>query len=92
MIANIVGAPPYFTPNDDGYNDYWKIKGIDEQLLRNFRINIFDRYGKLLKVFSNIIEGWDGTYNGHQMPADDYWYVVNLEDGRTVKGHFALKR
>jgi gliding motility-associated-like protein/uncharacterized delta-60 repeat protein len=88
----IVGAPPYFTPNDDGYNDYWKIKGIDEQLLRNFRINIFDRYGKLLKVFSNIIEGWDGTYNGHQMPADDYWYVVNLEDGRTVKGHFALKR
>lgn len=91
MIA-VVGAPPYFTPNDDGYNDYWKIKGIEEQFVGDFNISIFDRYGKLLKVFANTTsEGWDGKYNGHQMPSDDYWFVANLKD-RTVKGHFALKR
>lgn len=88
----VIGAPPYFTPNDDGHNDYWKIKGIDEQVVEDFNITIFDRYGKLLKVFANTTsEGWDGKYNGHQMPSDDYWFVANLKD-RTVKGHFALKR
>ncbi len=55
-------------------------------------IHIFDRYGKLLKQISPLSQGWDGTFNGDQMPSSDYWYSIQLEDGRVLKGHFSLKR
>ena len=55
-------------------------------------IYIYDRFGKILKQISAIGPGWDGTYNGKLMPADDYWFTIELPDGRSAKGHFALKR
>ncbi|MEP2747642.1 MAG: T9SS type B sorting domain-containing protein [Nonlabens ulvanivorans] len=55
-------------------------------------IYIFDRYGKLIKQIDAQGIGWDGTYNGNPMPSSDYWYLVELSDGRSFKGHFALKR
>lgn len=88
----ILGIPNFFTPNDDGYNDYWNIKGVNASFNAKTIIYIFDRYGKLLKQISPLSQGWNGTYNGQQMPATDYWYSVQLEDGRVVKGHFSLKR
>ena len=38
--------PNYFTPNNDGYNDVWKI-----ELPTSYEasISIYDRYGKLIK-------------------------------------------
>lgn len=89
---NVLGAPKYFTPNGDGYNDYWNIRGISDSYQANSIIHIFDRFGKLLKQISPTGLGWDGTYNGNLSPASDYWYTVQFEDGRTAKGHFALKR
>lgn len=89
----LVGAPLYFTPNNDGYNDYWKIKGINAYFFKNSKATIFDRYGKLIKVLLNAAsEDWDGTYDGYPLPADDYWFVLSLDDGRITKGHFSLKR
>ncbi|TDX11252.1 T9SS type B sorting domain-containing protein [Flavobacterium sp. S87F.05.LMB.W.Kidney.N] len=88
----VFGIPPFFTPNVDGYNDYWNVEGIDTVTKEKARIEIFDRYGKLLKVITALSQGWDGTFMGRQMPADDYWYVIKLEGGKVFKGHFALKR
>ncbi len=88
----VLGIPKYFTPNNDGYNDYWNIQGANETLNSGAKILIFDRYGKLLKQITATGNGWDGTYTGSPMPADDYWYSIKLEDGREVKGHFSLKR
>lgn len=88
----VLGIPKFFTPNGDGFNDTWNIKGASETFNRNAVIRIFDRYGKLIKQLSPIGNGWDGTFNGDNLPADDYWYVVTLEDKRVIKGHFALKR
>jgi gliding motility-associated-like protein len=53
---------------------------------------IFDRFGKLIKQINAAGKGWDGTYNGQPLPADDYWYILSADDGTTTKGHFALKR
>ncbi|MFB3386615.1 T9SS type B sorting domain-containing protein [Flavobacterium sp. LAR06] len=88
----VFGIPKFFTPNQDSHHDYWNVEGIEEVSNSKTTIQIFDRYGKLLKQISTMSQGWDGTYLGTNMPADDYWYVVNLEDGRIFKGHFALKR
>ncbi|TPG35420.1 T9SS type B sorting domain-containing protein [Flavobacterium pectinovorum] len=88
----VLGIPTFFTPNQDGSNDTWNLKGVNSVFNAKTTIQIFDRYGKLLKEINPMGEGWDGTYVGQQMPATDYWYSIRLEDGRIFKGHFALKR
>lgn len=89
----VISVPKFFTPNNDGFNDYWNVKGVKVTLDTNSVIYIYDRYGKLLKQWilsSN--EGWDGTFNGSQLPSDDYWYAIKFENNKVVKGHFSLQR
>jgi gliding motility-associated-like protein len=88
----VLGIPTYFTPNGDGFNDTWNVKGVSSFYNSNTEVRIFDRYGKLLKQIGAAGLGWDGTFNGEPLPSDDYWYVVKFEDGRTFRGHFSLKR
>ncbi|MGO4904366.1 T9SS type B sorting domain-containing protein [Flavobacterium sp. W20_MBD1_R3] len=88
----VIGTPNFFTPNGDGINDYWNIKGINATFNPNSIIYIFNRYGKLLKQITASSQGWDGTFTGQPLPSDDYWYTVKLDDGREAKGHFSLKR
>ncbi|MBU3822422.1 T9SS type B sorting domain-containing protein [Flavobacteriaceae bacterium XHP0103] len=91
--VTVFDIPKFVTPNNDGYFDRWHVAGIEQ--LPGTIVYIYDRYGKLLKTLPHTSLGWDGTYNGHNMPADDYWFVANIEqegNAFTIKGHFALKR
>ncbi|MCL9806453.1 T9SS type B sorting domain-containing protein [Flavobacterium amniphilum] len=90
MEISVLGIPNYFTPNGDGYHDYWNMEGIGQRT--SAKIMIFDRFGKLIKQISLQSQGWDGTYAGNPLPSADYWYTVELADGRILKGHFAMKR
>ena len=55
-------------------------------------IQIYDRYGKLLKTFNPWqSKGWNGKYNGNLLAPDDYWYYMVLPDGKKYRGHFTLK-
>ncbi len=87
----IIGFPKFFTPNGDSSNEYWQIIGASQGLL-TANITIYDRYGKLLRQFSTTDTGWDGTMDGRQLPASDYWFNVNFSDGKQFQGHFTLKR
>lgn len=89
--ATIINYPHFFTPNGDGINDFWNIKGVADRS----RILIFDRFGKVLKQLFTNSAGWDGTYNGQLMFSDDYWFTIDyVENGieRTFKANFSLKR
>jgi gliding motility-associated-like protein len=86
----VLDYPRFFTPNNDGFNDNWTIKNLD--LLPKSSISIFDRYGKLLKQLNSTNTGWNGTYTGKELIADDYWFTITFEDGKIIKGHFSLKR
>ncbi|WP_264521814.1 T9SS type B sorting domain-containing protein [Flavobacterium sp. N1994] len=91
--VQIIDYPHYFTPNGDGIHDTWNIVGLGGQ--PDARIYIFDRYGKLLKQISSTGDGWDGTFNGHLLPSDDYWFSVDYIENATAKqfkAHFTLKR
>jgi gliding motility-associated-like protein len=97
--VSIVNYPKYFTPNGDGYHDYWNITGLDTQENADATIYIFDRYGKLVKQISPQGEGWDGTYNGRPLPGDDYWFSITYKETidntavqKEFRAHFALKR
>ncbi|WP_298550730.1 T9SS type B sorting domain-containing protein [uncultured Algibacter sp.] len=92
LIIPVIGHPKFFTPNGDGHNDFWQIKGINSNNQSNSIVSIYDRYGKLLKQIRPSEKGWDGTFNGSIMSTDDYWFRVYLEDGREFSGHFTLKR
>jgi gliding motility-associated-like protein len=86
---NVLGYSKFFTPNGDGYNDYWNIKGGEKTL---YTINIYDRFGKLLKSLNSLSTGWDGKFNNLDMPTSDYWFVFKTSEGREITGHFSLKR
>lgn len=90
--VSVLGIPAYFTPNGDGYHDYWNIQGMSTTIHANTKILIFDRFNKLLKELNPHSQGWDGTYLDNPLPANDYWYTIQLGDGRLLKGHFSLKR
>lgn len=86
----VIDYPRFFTPNGDGYNDTWTIKNLN--LLPQATIQIFNRYGKLLKQFNSPNFSWNGTFNNYLLPADDYWFNLIFENGKNIKGHFSLKR
>lgn len=87
----ILSIPKFFTPNNDGFNDLWNVKGI--LYYPNAELRIFDRYGKFLKELRPTSLGWDGTFNGQELPASDYWYVFKMDATAPEKrGHFTLKR
>ncbi len=92
IMVSVIGYKYFFTPNSDGINDTWQVLGISEQFQAESLIYIFDRHGRLLTQIATDGEGWDGTYNGSALPADDYWFRVNLEDGRSFTGNFSLIR
>ena len=89
---SVIGFPRYFTPNGDGVNDYWQIKGLASRNQLKGTISIFDRFGKLLTELDPTSTGWDGYYQGSLLPSSDYWFSATLEDGRLFKDHFTLKR
>lgn len=88
----VIGFPKFFTPNGDATNDFWTVDAFDEEFFANSRVQIFDRQGKLLTELSRENKSWDGRYNGNLMPSADYWFLVELSDGRTFTKHFSLKR
>ena len=89
---SILKVPKFFTPNGDGYNDTWDIVGISPKFYANSKIYIFDRFGKLLADVNPLGIGWNGIHDGQPLPSNDYWYVVRLENGRIIRGHFSLVR
>ncbi|TRX21455.1 T9SS type B sorting domain-containing protein [Flavobacterium franklandianum] len=86
----VLDYPRFFTPNGDGYNDIWKIKNLD--LFPNSTLTIYNRYGKILTEINTVNPYWTGKYNGKELPSDDYWFQLNLGEGKIIKGHFTLKR
>jgi gliding motility-associated-like protein len=86
----LLNYPKFFTPNNDGFNDFWRIKF--SQVEPNLTVTILDRYGKLITSLESNSPGWDGTYNGMQLPSNDYWFEVRRENGNIHRGHFAMKR
>lgn len=95
VISNIqvFSFPNFFTPNGDGFNDYWNIIGNTH--LVNMKIYLFDRFGKFLKQTNPQNQGWDGNYNGRPLPSSDYWFKIEyIENGinKQFYSHFTLKR
>ena len=96
LVVSVVEFPKFFTPNNDGINDTWAIKGANSTFFPTSQISIFNRFGKVVAQIKIDNPGWNGYYNGKILPSDDYWYSINLIDRNGIvrerKGNLSLIR
>ncbi|HEX8516196.1 MAG TPA: gliding motility-associated C-terminal domain-containing protein [Bacteroidia bacterium] len=68
-----------FTPNNDGNNDTWYIGNIHKY--PDCRIELYNRYGKLVFKSTGYNNTWDGRVSGEELPAGTYFYDLNPGPG-----------
>lgn len=70
--------PTGFTPNNDGVNDEFILKGLALNSNDECTIVVYNRWGQKVFETNTIKKGWDGTYNGLLQDAGAYAYIVKL--------------
>ena len=70
LPANLV-----LTPNNDGINDFWVIRGLEEHY-KDLSLTIFSSFGQILFQSKNYDNTWDGTYKGKVLPSGVYYYLL----------------
>ena len=68
-----VWFPNAFTPKLETNNFF---KPFTANTLQDYELHIFDRGGNLVFTTTDIEEGWDGTYKGHDCPQGSYVYIA----------------
>ncbi len=73
--------PDAFSPNGDGVNELFVVKGND---VKTFEMYIFNRWGLQLFHTTNINQGWNGAVNnsGAISQEDAYVYVIKVTDNK----------
>ncbi len=71
--------PTAFTPNGDAANDFWKITSpIGMEQYDNAIVRIYNKRGQLVHEMIGFDHLWDGSSNGRELPADVYYYTIDL--------------
>lgn len=78
-----VNAPIVFSPNGDGFNDYFVIENIDTY--PENKVQVVDRTGKIIFEKENYRNDWNGYVNSRILVKDSYFYVI------WTKGHIAKR-
>lgn len=83
FVLNVINCdidiPNVFTPNGDGYNDAFVIKGLDKY--PGSSITILDRNGKLVYQSTDYKNDWKAV----NLPAGTYFYSLILNDGNNTE-------
>jgi gliding motility-associated-like protein len=70
---NEVFIPTAFTPNQDGRNDLFRVRGNN---IEQVRINIFNQWGE--RIYSAPLNFWDGKVKGDLVQNGTYMYVIDV--------------
>ena len=70
-------APNAFSPDGDGINDFFNISG---QKIEDFQIEIYNRWGQMVYKSIDLSNGWDGTFNGKNLPTGTYVYKIKTRE------------
>ncbi|MEQ7798604.1 Ig-like domain-containing protein [Pedobacter sp. ASV1-7] len=86
-----VKATNILSPNNDGYNDKWKIDNID--FYPNNEVKIFDKAGRLIYSKKGYDNSWDGTFNGTALAEGTYYYIIDFgTNRRAFRGFITIVR
>ncbi|WP_344757811.1 gliding motility-associated C-terminal domain-containing protein [Mucilaginibacter dorajii] len=78
LVLKDIMIPNTFTPNGDGVNDTWEITNLAD--FPKATIDIYNRYGASIYHSIGYVRPWNGIYNGKELPAGTYYYLINLKD------------
>lgn len=70
-------VPNAFSPNNDGIND--KLLLFSDCEMNNVQLSIFSHKGTLIFQTNDLNAGWDGTFNGQEMPVGVYIWQLSFE-------------
>jgi gliding motility-associated-like protein len=83
--------PTLITPNLDGNNDFFIVRGLAS--LGQTSLIIFNRWGANVFANDNYANDWDGKdYNGNPLPEDTYFYILKPEKIKPIKGYIVIRR
>lgn len=90
-----VFVPNAFTPNGDSKNDLFKVAGTE--LVIDFKLIIYNRYGQPIFTTNDKNKPWDGTFKNRQVPQGNYVYLLQYKDNlnpgwQTLRGSCLLIR
>ncbi|PSR11620.1 MAG: hypothetical protein C7N36_15640, partial [Bacteroidetes bacterium] len=92
-LAPYIFVPNAFTPNGDGRNDRLRVAG---NVIENFHLAIYNRWGERVFESYRQDEGWDGTYDGELLSPDVFGYYLEVGcyggEQYTTKGNITLIR
>ena len=95
-VDDVIAPPQVFTPNNDGYNDKYEIKGLERYSKNSFVV--FNRWGNIVFEQENYTNDWDGYSNskykigGKPLPVGVYYYVLKYANNRIKQGGLYLER
>jgi gliding motility-associated-like protein len=94
LELSAIEVPNIFTPNGDGDNDLFNVKGGG---IKNFQGNIMNRWGQIVYDWDSQYGGWDGrSVAGNEAAEGSYFYFITVDfnDGHSQEytGHLMLKR
>lgn len=80
------------TPNGDGLNDTWMVKGLPD--FKGNNIKVYTRDGQLVyESLGNYVKPFDGRFRGNDLPAGIYFYVIDLRaECKPISGSITLLR
>jgi gliding motility-associated-like protein len=79
-----------FTPNNDGFNDFWEIPELDSY--GSCGVKVYNRWGKLVFSSTEYHNEWDGTSNGANLPSAAYYFIIKTETAGTITGTLNIVR
>ncbi|MBP1663621.1 MAG: hypothetical protein H6Q19_761 [Bacteroidetes bacterium] len=92
MESSII-APAVFTPNNDGYNEEFRVA---YRSIIEYHCTVYNRWGRVVYTSSDPAKGWNGTIGGKPAAEGTYFYIVNARgsDDKVykLKGHVNLLR
>lgn len=81
-----IAVPSAFTPNGDGLNDY--LYPLNALKADNLIFRVYNRYGQLVFETNDWTRRWDGTVNGHPVPAGTFVWTLQYTDHDSGKKFF----
>jgi gliding motility-associated-like protein len=85
-ILKMPKAPNTFTPNGDGFNDFWEIKSLSDY--PGCIVEVYNTAGTLVFRSVGYSTPWDGKWKGQQLPAGTYYYVIDPKNGRAKQAGY----
>ena len=81
--------PNAFTPNDDGLNDEFNI--LNPIFFPVFSFRIFNRWGQEVFATSDVLKGWDGTYDSINQEIGMYVWMIIYEKANEPGKQYILR-